>query len=78
MPRSAVSEYDKQTDVYRMAIKVAMTSRKVNQKKLAERLNKSQAMVSRYLKEPDCISLGELRAIASYLGLQITIGEKNK
>lgn len=78
MPVVKKSSYQTKTEEYERAILCAMTAKRVDQARLAARLRKSQSAVSRKLRDIDKISFGEMREIASFLGLEINIGEKGK
>lgn len=73
MPKLKKSSYDTQTDEYRSTLCGAMGARFLNQADLAKMLRKSPSAVSRKLNDIDSISFGEMREIASHLGLRIKI-----
>jgi hypothetical protein len=73
MPKLKKSPYDEQTDIFRSTLFGAMGARFLNQADLAKMLRKSPSAVSRKLNDIDSISFGEMREIASHLGLVIKI-----
>lgn len=76
MAKVRLSSYMEQTQSYNDAIAVAMTIKHLKQADVAKRLKKSQSTVSRKLKDIDQMTFGELRELASYLGLEIVIRGK--
>lgn len=56
-------------------IRKAMIDNGIKQKHLAKELHKTDATISKWLKDIDIVQFGELKKIANKLGLKITIGE---
>jgi hypothetical protein len=73
MPKLKKSPYDEQTDIFRSTLFGAMGARFLSQADLARMIRKSPSAVSRKLNDIDSISFGEMREIASHLGLVIKI-----
>lgn len=73
MPKVAKSSYEAMTDEYNRAIRVGMANNGYKQKDLSKKLKKSQSTISRMLSDVDSVQFGELRRLASSLGLMIEI-----
>ena len=77
MPKLAdkYSKYKQKTKEYEDEIFGAIGRKRIKQKDVAKAMNRTQATVSNKLKDIDSLTLGELRSLASYLEITITIGE---
>ena len=73
MPKIQKSSYDAMTDAYNKAIRMGMADKNYKQKDLAKKMGKNQSKISRMLSDIDEIKFGELRELASSLGLVIEI-----
>ena len=72
------TNYQKQTDGYMEAISAAMGAKRMKQRDIAYALNKTPSTVSRNLADIDNMKLGEVRRLASLLGLSVKIEEGEK
>ena len=73
MPKLTQNIYDSQSEEFTKTIRKAMAEHGVKQTHLAKELHKTDATVSKWLKDIDIVQLGELRKIANKLGLTIKI-----
>lgn len=72
------TDYQKQTDGYMEAINAAMGAKRMKQRDIAYALNKTPSTISRNLADIDNVKLGEVRRLASLLGLSVKIEEGEK
>lgn len=78
MPKLWRSDYQKETDEIKDCLSMAMVARHMNQKKLAEKMNVTQATISKRLNDVDKIQLGDLRRMCRLLGVSIKIEGERK
>lgn len=71
------SRYKQQTEEYEAEIFGAIGRRRLRHADIAKALGKSRSAVTKKLNDIDRLTLGELRSLASYLGLEVRIGEKS-